>query len=51
MDWSPRAPGGMLAAALEAEVDAYVSGLVDEVDENGKRLVVRNGGTRRPARS
>ncbi len=33
----------MLAAALEAEVDAYVSGLVDEVDENGKRLVVRNG--------
>ena len=33
----------MLAAALEAEVDAYVSGLVDEVDEHGKRLVVRNG--------
>ena len=33
----------MLAAALEAEVDAYVSGLVNEVDENGKRLVVRNG--------
>jgi putative transposase len=33
----------MLAAALEAEVDAYVSGLVDEVDEAGKRLVVRNG--------
>jgi len=33
----------MLAAALEAEVDAYVSGLVDELDENGKRLVVRNG--------
>jgi transposase-like protein len=33
----------MLAAALEAEVDAYVSGLVDEVDEDGKRLVVRNG--------
>jgi transposase-like protein len=32
----------MLAAALEAEVDAYVSGLVDEVDEHGKRLVVRN---------
>jgi hypothetical protein len=29
----------MLAAALEAEVDAYVSGLVDE---HGKRLVVRN---------
>jgi putative transposase len=33
----------MLAAALEAEVDAYVLGLVDEVDENGCRLVVRNG--------
>ncbi len=33
----------MLAAALEAEVDAYVSGLVDEVDEAGRRLVVRNG--------
>jgi transposase-like protein len=33
----------MLAAALEAEVDAYVSALVDEVDERGKRLVVRNG--------
>jgi putative transposase len=33
----------MLAAALEAEVDAYVSGLVDEVDDAGKRLVVRNG--------
>jgi transposase-like protein len=33
----------MLAAALEAEVDAYVSGLVDELDEHGKRLVVRNG--------
>jgi transposase-like protein len=33
----------MLAAALEAEVDSYVSGLVDELDEAGKRLVVRNG--------
>jgi putative transposase len=33
----------MLAVALEAEVDAYVSGLVDEVDGAGKRLVVRNG--------
>jgi putative transposase len=36
----------MLAAALEAEVDAYVSALADEVDENGKRLVVRNGHAR-----
>lgn len=33
----------MLAAALEAEADAYVSGLIDEVDEAGRRLVVRNG--------
>ena len=33
----------MLAAALEAEVDAYVSGLADERDERGHRLVVRNG--------
>jgi putative transposase len=33
----------MLAAALEAEVDAYVSSLSDEVDEHGHRLVVRNG--------
>ena len=33
----------MLAAALEAEVDIYVSSLADEVDEDGHRLVVRNG--------
>jgi len=33
----------MLAAALEAEVDVYVSQFVDERDENGRRLVVRNG--------
>ncbi|MGV1080895.1 MAG: IS256 family transposase [Candidatus Nanopelagicales bacterium] len=33
----------MLAAALQAEVAAYVEGLVDEVDEEGHRLVVRNG--------
>jgi putative transposase len=33
----------MLAAAMEAEVDAYVSSLIDERDEDGKRLVVRNG--------
>jgi putative transposase len=31
----------MLAAALEAEVDAYVTGLSDERDEKGHRLVVR----------
>jgi hypothetical protein len=33
----------MIAAALEAEVDEYVGGFVDEVGEDGKRLVVRNG--------
>jgi putative transposase len=33
----------MLAAALEAEVEGYVSSLTHEVDEDGHRLVVRNG--------
>ncbi len=33
----------MLAAALEAEVNAYIAELVDQRDENGRRLVVRNG--------
>ena len=33
----------MLAAALRAEADAYVDALVDQVDEDGHRLVVRNG--------
>jgi len=33
----------MLAAALKAESDAYVEALVDQVDEDGHRLVVRNG--------
>lgn len=36
----------MIAAALEAEVDDYVSSLVEEVGEDGKRLVVRNGRAR-----
>jgi putative transposase len=36
----------LLAAALEAEVDAYIEALADEVDEGGKRLVVRNGHAR-----
>jgi hypothetical protein len=36
----------MLAAALEAEVEAYVAALVDQVDERGRRLVVRNGHAR-----
>ena len=33
----------MLAAALQAEVDAYVGQFAGERDENGRRLVVRNG--------
>src|SRR3954454_25097624 len=36
----------MIAAALEAEVDEYVASFVDEVDADGKRLVVRNGRAR-----
>lgn len=33
----------MLAAALEAEVAAYIAAYAGEVDERGHRLVVRNG--------
>jgi putative transposase len=33
----------MLAAAVRAEADAYVDALVHELDEQGHRLVVRNG--------
>ena len=33
----------MLAEALQAEVDAYIARFVTERDENGHRLVVRNG--------
>ena len=33
----------MLAAALQAEVAAYVEQFADQVDEDGRRLVVRNG--------
>lgn len=36
----------MLAAALEAEVDAYLADLAGERDEQGRRLVVRNGHAR-----
>jgi len=36
----------MLAAALEAEVDAYLAGHAAERDEGGQRLVVRNGHAR-----
>jgi transposase-like protein len=37
----------MLAAALEAEVDAYLAAAAAERDEHGRRLVVRNGHARR----
>jgi transposase-like protein len=33
----------MIVAALEAEADEYVTSLADQVDEDGRRLVVRNG--------
>jgi putative transposase len=36
----------MLAAALEAEADAYVMALVGEQDGDGRRLVTRNGHAR-----
>jgi putative transposase len=36
----------MLAVALEAEVDDYLTALAGEVDEAGRRLVVRNGHAR-----
>jgi len=33
----------MLAEALQAEVDAYVAQFAGERDDNGRRLVARNG--------
>src|SRR5665648_796790 len=33
----------MLTAALQAEVAAFIGAHADQVDENGRRLVVRNG--------
>jgi transposase-like protein len=33
----------MLAEALQAEVDAYIAQFADQRDEQGRRLVVRNG--------
>ena len=36
----------MLAAALEAEVDAYLAELADERDDDGHRLATRNGHAR-----
>jgi putative transposase len=36
----------MIAAALRAEADEYVAQFADELDEDGRRLVVRNGRAR-----
>jgi putative transposase len=36
----------MLAAALEAEVEAYLAAHAGDRDEAGRRLVVRNGHAR-----
>jgi len=36
----------MITTALEAEVEEYVASFVEELDEDGKRLVVRNGRAR-----
>lgn len=36
----------VLAAALEAEADAYIAELAGEVDDDGRRLVTRNGHAR-----
>ncbi|WP_435809749.1 transposase, partial [Streptosporangium canum] len=36
----------MLAAALEAEVAAYIAAHTDQLDDHGRRLVVRNGHAR-----
>ncbi len=33
----------MLAEELQAEVEAYIAAHATERDENGRRLVVRNG--------
>jgi transposase-like protein len=36
----------MIATALQAEADQYVASFVEELDEDGRRLVVRNGRAR-----
>jgi putative transposase len=36
----------MIAAALRAEADEYVERFADDVDQDGRRLVVRNGRAR-----
>ena len=39
----------MLAEALQAEVDAYIARFAEDRDENGRRLVARNGCHEPPA--
>jgi len=34
---------GMIATAFEVEVDEYVASFTDELEDDGRRLVVRNG--------
>ena len=43
MGLSVRVPGGCWVEALQAEVEAYIAQFIAERDENGRRLVVRNG--------
>jgi hypothetical protein len=38
-----KVPGGCWPRRCRAEIDAYVSQFAGERDENGRRLVVRNG--------
>jgi putative transposase len=33
----------MIAMALDAEIEQYVAGFVEELDQDGKRRVVRHG--------
>jgi hypothetical protein len=40
----------MLAEALEAEVEAYLEAAIEERDERGRALVVRNGHPRESAK-
>jgi putative transposase len=42
-DLAREGAGRMIAVALRAEADEYVASFVEDVDEDGKRLVVRNG--------
>jgi len=42
MSWRVKARR-MIVAGLEAEVDQYIARFSDELDEDGHRLVVRNG--------